>query len=91
MNMKTTKNNGARNIRTNKDNLLYYDNILFGGIYDNRLLVKCVKGNKKYNLTEQIPYEGAKKMYQIEDIENKEMNKEIILETYKELPRKISR
>lgn len=30
-------------------------------------------------------------MYQIEDIENKEMNKEIILETYKELPRKISR
>lgn len=71
--------------------LLYYDNILFGGIYDNRLLVKCVKGNKKYSLTEQIPYEGAKKMYQIEDIENKEMNKEIILETYKELPRKISR
>lgn len=68
--------------------LLYYDNILFGGIYNNRLLIKIVEANKKYNLTEQIPYEGAKVMYQIEDIENKEKNKEIILETCKELLKK---
>lgn len=69
--------------------LLYYDTILFGGIYNNRLLIKCVERNKKYNLIEQIPYEGAKFMYQIEDIENKELVREIILETCKELPRKI--
>ena len=29
--------------------LLYYNGILFGGIYDDRLLVKIVDNNKKYN------------------------------------------
>ena len=33
--------------------LLYNNNILFGGIYDNRLLVKIVDTNKKYNMQEQ--------------------------------------
>ena len=66
--------------------LLYYNNILFGGIYDNRLLVKIVNSNKKYNLQEQIPYERAKAMYLIDDIDNKEKVKEIIIETCKDLP-----
>lgn len=35
--------------------LLYYNNILFGGIYDNRLLVKIVNSNKKYNMRERRP------------------------------------
>ncbi len=68
--------------------LLYYNNVLFGGIYDNRLLVKIVETNKKYNLEEQIPYETAKPMYLIEDIDNKELLKEIIIETCKSLPKK---
>ena len=57
--------------------LLYYNNILFGGIYDNRLLVKIVNNNKKYNMQEQIPYESAKPMYLVNDIDNKEKLKEI--------------
>lgn len=61
--------------------LLYYNDILFGGIYDNRLLVKIVDTNKKYNLKEQIPYKGAKKMYMIEDMNNKELLKNIIIDT----------
>ncbi len=32
-------------------------------------------------LTEQLPYEGAKPMYVIDDLENKELIKEIIVET----------
>lgn len=28
--------------------LLYYNGLLFGGIYDDRLLIKIVDGNKKY-------------------------------------------
>ena len=32
--------------------LLYYNNILFGGIYDERLLIKIVESNKKYQLKE---------------------------------------
>ncbi len=68
--------------------LLYYNNILFGGIYDNRFLVKIVETNKKYNMEEEIPYETAKPMYLIEDIENRELLKEIIIETCKSLPKK---
>lgn len=67
--------------------LLYYNDILFGGIYNNRLLIKIVDGNKKYHLTEQIPYEGAKPMYQINEIENQELTKDIILTTCQELSR----
>ena len=63
--------------------LLYYNGILFGGIYDNRLLIKRTETNKKYNLEEQLPYEGAKPMYLIDDIDNKELLKEVILDTCK--------
>ena len=68
--------------------LLYYNNVLFGGIYDNRLLVKIVDTNKKYNMQEQIPYESAKPMYLVDDIDNKELLKEIVIETSKGLPNK---
>lgn len=59
--------------------------VLFGGIYDNRLLVKIVKSNQKYNMSEQIPYEGTKRMYMVSDVENKDLLKEIIIETCKGL------
>ena len=65
--------------------LLYYNNILFGGIYDDRLLVKKVDNNKKYNMQESIPYDGAKPMYLVDDIDNKESLKEIVLDTCKDL------
>ena len=65
--------------------LLYYNNVLFGGIYDNRLLVKIVDTNKKYNMQEQIPYESAKPMYLVDDVDNKELLKEIVIETCKGL------
>lgn len=61
--------------------LLYYNNILFGGIYDNRLLVKKVSTNTEYNMKDAIPYEGAKAMYLVEDIDNQELLKDIILDT----------
>ena len=63
--------------------LLYYNDVLFGGIYDNRLLVKIVDTNKKYNMSEQIPYESAKPMYLVDDVDNKELLKEIVIETCK--------
>lgn len=66
--------------------LLYYNSVLFGGIYDNRLLVKIVKSNQKYNMQEQIPYESAKPMYLVDDVDNKEKIKEIVIETCKDLP-----
>ena len=65
--------------------LLYYNDVLFGGIYDDRLLVKKVETNQKYHMQEQIPYEGAKPMYLVDDVDNKELLKEIIMETCKGL------
>lgn len=65
--------------------LLYYRGVLFGGIYDDRLLIKEVKSNKKYDLSEEIPYDGAKPMYQIDNIEDQEELREIIINTYNDL------
>ena len=65
--------------------LLYYNGILFGGIYDNRFLLKRVEGNKKYHLQEVSPYEGAKEMYFVGDVTNQEILKEMIINTCKDL------
>ena len=65
--------------------LLYYRNVLFGGIYDDRFLIKITKSNKKYKLSEEIPYIGAKTMYQIENIDDQNEIKQIIIDTYNNL------
>lgn len=65
--------------------LLYYNGTLFGGIYDDRLLVKITKNNKKYNMQKSIPYDGAKEMYLVAAIDKQEELKKIILNTYNDL------
>ena len=65
--------------------LLYYNGLLFGGIYDDRLLVKKVDNNKKYNMQESIPYDGAKPMYLVDDVDDKEKLKNIVIDTCKGL------
>lgn len=57
--------------------LLYKNKKLFGGIYDNRFLIKESKSIEEYQLAEEIPYPGAKPMYLI-DIEDKELINTII-------------
>lgn len=57
--------------------LLYQDGTLFGGIYDNRFLVKKTPSLKQYGFSEEEPYKGAKMMYLI-DIEDKDLIKEAI-------------
>ena len=58
--------------------LLYYQGVLFGGIYDNRLLVKKTKTNEKYQMEEQIPYPNAKPMYLVEEVDCPVKLKEIV-------------
>ena len=65
--------------------LLYYNGLLFGGIYDDRVLVKIVDSNKKYNMQESIPYENAKPMYLVDDVDNQETIRDIVLDTCKGL------
>lgn len=68
--------------------LLYHDGVLFGGIYDNRVLIKTTKNNEKYHLPTELPYAGAKRlMYMLEDLEDSEHVKEIILTTCADLPK----
>ena len=62
--------------------LLYYKGVLFGGIYDDRLLVKIVLNNKKYNMSLVIPYVNAKAMYLVSDVDEKEILRNIIIDTY---------
>jgi TfoX/Sxy family transcriptional regulator of competence genes len=65
--------------------LLYKDGILFGGIYDNRFLIKITENNKKYNMEEDIPYSGAKSMYLVKNIDNHYLLKEIVEVTCNDL------
>ena len=65
--------------------LLYKDGVLFGGIYDNRLLVKITDTNKKYGLDSALPYSGAKPMYLVHDVDDKEKLNNIISDTCKGL------
>ena len=64
--------------------LLYFKGVLFGGLYDNRFLVKKTKTLEGLDLCTAIPYDGAKEMYEI-DFENVDETKEIILKIYSDL------
>ena len=61
--------------------LLYSDGKLFGGIYDDRLLIKKVDNNSGFNLSEQLPYDGAKPMYFVENVDDEEALSTIVRAT----------
>ena len=68
--------------------LLYYNGILFGGIYDDRLLIKMTTSNAKYSLNTAIPYENAKPMYMVENIDDMDYLHDLIAITYLDLKNK---
>ena len=57
--------------------ILYKDGKIFGGVYDNRFLVKKVAGLEKYHMKEQIPYPTAKAMLLI-DSEDSDVIRDIV-------------
>jgi len=68
--------------------LLYCNGILFGGIYDDRFLIKKTNSNKKYALSEEIPYEKAKPMYLVENVDDVEYLQGLINITCDDLKQK---
>lgn len=60
--------------------LLYYNGKLFGGVYDDRFLVKIVPASEEMlpDAPRQVPYEGAKEMLLIEEIDDADFMKELI-------------
>ena len=68
--------------------VLYYKDRVIGGIYDNRFLVKPVKSAVALlpDAPMETPYEGAKDMLMIEDVENHALMAELMEAMYDELP-----
>ena len=64
--------------------ILYKNGIIFGGIYDNRFLIKKTKSLVNSGLKEQIPYPSAKAMLLV-DSEDSEIIKELVLKVYNDM------
>lgn len=67
--------------------MLYYRGRIFGGIYDDRFLVKPVKAAVEMmpEAEYEVPYEGAREMLMV-DTEDREFLTELIERMYPELP-----
>ncbi len=68
--------------------VIYYSGKVIGGIYDDRFLVKPTESarNLMPNATEELPYEGAKEMLLVDNIENRDFLRTLIEAVYDELP-----
>lgn len=68
--------------------ILYYRGKIVGGIYDNRLLVKPIKAAISYMpiASYELPYEGAKEMLLVEEVDDKEFLTGLFRAMYEELP-----
>ena len=64
--------------------ILYKDEVIFGGIYDNRFLIKKTPSSDCLGLEEVIPYPSSKGMYLL-DSESPNEIKDIVLDTYNDL------
>lgn len=68
--------------------IIYYRGKIVGGIYDDRFLVKPTKSAAKMmpNADMELPYEGAKKMLLVDDVDSKEFLRKLLEAMYEELP-----
>ncbi|MGN0513285.1 MAG: TfoX/Sxy family protein [Lachnospiraceae bacterium] len=68
--------------------IIYYRGKIVGGIYDDRLLVKPIKSAISYmhTVSYEFPYEGAKEMLLVDEVDNKEFLTGLFNIMYDELP-----
>lgn len=68
--------------------IIYYRSKIVGGIYDDRFLVKPTKSAVEMmpNADMELPYEGAKEMLLVDDVDNKEFLRKLLEAMYEELP-----
>jgi TfoX/Sxy family transcriptional regulator of competence genes len=59
--------------------MLYKEDILFGGVYDNRFLIKKTKSLENSDLKEQMPYPSAKSMLLIDSEDPDEIKRLVLL------------
>lgn len=68
--------------------ILYYRGKIIGGIYDDRLLVKKTRSALELMPAAicELPYEGAKEMLLVDEVDSKEFLKKLFETMYDELP-----
>ncbi len=68
--------------------ILYYHGKVIGGIYDDRFLVKPTKSAAAMmpDAQRELPYEGAKEMLLVDNVENREFLRELLEAMDRELP-----
>ena len=68
--------------------IIYYRGKVVGGIYDDRFLVKPAKAAVAMmpDAEMELPYDGAKEMLLVDDVENREFLRELLEAMYDELP-----
>ena len=68
--------------------IIYYRGKIVGGIYDDRFLVKPTKSAAAMmpNADREIPYEGAKEMLLVDNVENREFLRDLLEAMESELP-----
>lgn len=68
--------------------ILYYRGKIIGGIYDDRLLVKKTRSALELMPAAicELPYEGAKEMLLVDEVDRKEFLKKLFEAMYDELP-----
>lgn len=68
--------------------ILYFQGRIFGGIYDDRLLVKPVPSAVSLmpSARREPPYEGAKEMLLVDDVDDGKLLAKLVLAMYDELP-----
>ncbi len=68
--------------------IIYYKGKIIGGIYDDRFLVKNVKAaqEKMPDALLELPYEGAKEMLLVDNVDDKEFLRDLLEAMYNELP-----
>ena len=70
--------------------IIYYRGKVVGGIYDDRFLVKPTKSAIAMmpNAEMELPYDGAKEMLLVDDVDNRGFLRELLDAIYEELPAK---
>ena len=68
--------------------ILYYHGKIIGGVYDNRFLVKPTPSAMAMmpHAERELPYEGAKEMLLVDNVDNREFLAELLTAMYDELP-----
>ena len=68
--------------------IIYYRGKIVGGIYDERFLVEPTKSAMEMmpGADRELPYEGAKEMLLVDDIDNKSFLRDLLEAMYDELP-----